>query len=98
MNGTEARYEREVLKPRMHAGEIISYSFEKTKFKIGQDCWYTPDFVVVTPGHFEIHEVKGGLIRDDAMAKFKAAAEQHPFYRFVMTQYKGKKWTVIREI
>jgi hypothetical protein len=82
----------------MLAGEIISYSFEKTKFKIGDNCWYTPDYVVVMPGHFEIHEVKGGLIRDDAMVKFKAAAELFPYYRFVMAQYKGKKWEVIREI
>lgn len=97
MNSTEARYEQEILLQQLRAGEIQSYQFEKMKFKIGDNCWYTPDFVVVTD-IIEVHEVKGGLIRDDAVVKFKAAADQYPYFRFVMAQYKGKTWSVIRDI
>lgn len=98
MNGTEARYANDVLKPMLDRGEIISYTFERMKLKIGENCYYTPDFMLVMPGHFEFHEVKGGLIRDDAMVKFKAAADMFPFFRFVMMQYAKKQWNVIREI
>lgn len=46
MNNTEFEYSKhlELLK---QAGEIVDYSFECTKIKIGDDCWYTPDFRVL---------------------------------------------------
>lgn len=46
MNNTEFEYSKhlELLKKE---GKILDYSFECTKIKIGDDCWYTPDFRVL---------------------------------------------------
>lgn len=67
MNNTEFEYSKhlELLKQK---GEILEYSFECTKLKLGDDCWYTPDFRVVveeqmddcgTSQIIQFHEVKG---------------------------------------
>lgn len=72
MNGTELKYcyYLDLLKK---SGEILDYSFENTKLKLGDDCWYTPDFRVLRDNCFycptdqdkekhciiEFHEVKG---------------------------------------
>ncbi len=66
MNNTELEYSKrlELLKQQ---GEILDYSFECTRIKIGDDCWYTPDFRVLRMYRealhdveiIEFHEVKG---------------------------------------
>ncbi len=69
MNNTEFEYSKnlELLKKN---GTILDYSFECTKIKIGDDCWYTPDFRVIRNAEYpqmssesvhliEFHEVKG---------------------------------------
>ncbi len=67
MNNTEFEYAKhlELLKQK---GEILEYSFECTKLKIGDDCWYIPDFRVIKANLYcgeqleasiEFHEVKG---------------------------------------
>jgi hypothetical protein len=40
-------------------------------------------------------EVKGGFIREDAMIKLKAVAEQHP-YAFFLAQFMKPAWKVSR--
>lgn len=46
MNNTEFEYSKK-LELMKQAGEIVDYSFECTRLKIGNDCWYTPDFRVL---------------------------------------------------
>lgn len=90
MNKLEGRYALWLLS-RRDRGEITSYAFEAEKFRIGFNCWYTPDFRVVLPnGEIEFHETKG-FWRDDALVKIRAAAHNHP-YRFIGVTEKRGRW------
>lgn len=93
MNKTEAAYEQ-MLAFRKHAGEIVWYGFESMTFKLADRTRYTPDFpVMLADGSIEIHEVKGGYVRDDGWAKLKIAASLFPF-RFLKCQLSKGAWTV----
>ncbi len=82
MNRTEAQYLTH-LETLLHAGTVAAFYFEKVKLRLAEKTYYTPDFLVVLPdGRIEFHEVKG-FWRDDARVKFKVAAEQFPWFRFV---------------
>ena len=94
-NKTEAAYEATVLRPAMHAGEILWYRFEGLKLRLADNTFYTPDYAVMrTDGLIEVHEVKG-FWTDDARVKIKVAAEQYPF-RFIavraVPKSKGGGW------
>ena len=81
MNKLEAAYavELEILK---RSGEIMDWRFEALKLRLGERCWYTPDFLVLLhDGQVELHEVKG-FWRDDARVKIQAAASQYPCLLF----------------
>ena len=84
---------------RHRDGEIRGYVYEGVKLRLADRTWYTPDFLVwMADGSLELHEVKGGFIRDDAMVKFKCTAELFPMFRFVMVQYKkAKGWRILLE-
>ena len=86
-NQTEAAYQR-LLELAKAAGEIAWYRFEGIKFRLADNTFYTPDFIVMTAtGLLEAHEVKG-FWTDDARVKIKVAAEQYPV-RFVAVK-KGR--------
>ena len=99
MNNTEKAY-AEILEIKKNQGEIVRYKFEKLKFKLAEKTFFTPDFYVVYPGHIEIHEIKGGMIYDDAKAKFKIAADLFPEFVWKMWQLKNKTtgWQLILEM
>jgi len=85
MNKTEARFEREVLRPMLEAGAVVWYAYEAVTFKIGPDCRYTPDFMGQrADGILVAYEVKAGmrngkpLVADDAAVKIRVAAQQFP--------------------
>jgi len=93
MNGTEKLYAT-WLEARKRNGEIHDWMYERVTLKLGNDCRLTPDFFVTLPnGEVEVHEVKGGFIREDARVKLRAAATMFPFM-FRLAQYKNKLWTV----
>jgi hypothetical protein len=93
MNKTEAEYST-MLEALRRIGRIESYAYESVTLKLAADCRLTPDFLVINDlGEVEFHEVKGGLIREDAAVKLKVAAKQFPF-RFKLAQKKGKNWTI----
>ena len=78
MNKTELSYDKS-LKEMMAAGIIAWYKFEGIKFRLADNTFYTPDFVVMRDnGEMEVHEVKG-FWTDDARVKIKVAAEIYPF-------------------
>lgn len=88
-NKTESAYE-DVLRMRHNLGEILWYRFEGLKFRLADNTFYSPDFVVMlNNGQIEAHEVKGHWT-DDARVKIKVAAAQYPF-RFVAVKVKPKK-------
>lgn len=89
MNKTEAAYAA-ILELRKRAGEIREYKYESVTFKLAPDTRYTPDFYVVFEDRIELHEVKGGLVREDAWIKFKLAVELFPEYGWKFCQYKNK--------
>ena len=93
MNATEYRYSR-ILEKMKLASRIISWQFEPLTFRLGHRCNYTPDFLVVTPQEIQIHEVKGGYIREDGLIKWKLAAERHPEFRFYLCRYRKGEGSV----
>jgi len=84
MNATEAAYAKH-LALREAAGEIVWTKFEGLKFRLADNTFYTPDFIVMlADGSMEAHEVKGAraIFQDDAKVKIKVAAETYPFRFF----------------
>lgn len=94
MNGTERRY-AELLEQRRVAGEVLWWKFESIAFRLAEErCFYHPDFMVMLADlTIEIHEVKGGFIRDDGRDKLKVAAALFPFV-FRRCVWKDAKWTI----
>lgn len=83
MNRTEARYAREQLECSKLQGKIQGWLFEALKLRLGDRCFYTPDFLVIhADGEIELHEVKGHW-EDDARVKIKAAASRFPWFTFI---------------
>lgn len=94
MNGTERRY-ADLLEARRLAGEIRWWKFEALAFRLAEErCFYHPDFIVMMADDtIEIHEVKGGFIRDDGRDKLKIAAALFPFVFRRCVWDKGE-WTI----
>jgi hypothetical protein len=106
MNGTEARYAGE-LELRRRVGEIAWWKFEAMKFRLADNTFYSPDFIVMlADGTLEAHEVKGKTTKttkagvkydapfamDDAKAKIKIAAELFPLQFIVVFPATGGGW------
>lgn len=99
MNKTEAEYAG-MLEARRVSGEILWWAFEAMTLKLADNTRYTPDFLVMlADGALEVHETKGGFIREDGWLKLKVAAGMFPF-RFFLCQKQAKKagggWTIRR--
>lgn len=90
MNKTEAEYAG-MLEARKVSGEILWWVFEAVTLKLADNTRYTPDFLLMlADGTIEIHETKGGFIREDGWLKLKVAAGMFPF-RFFLCQKQAKK-------
>lgn len=90
MNKTEAEYAG-MLEERRLRGEVAWWRYEAITLKLADNTRYTPDFLVMLPdGVLEIHETKGGFIREDGWLKLKVAAALFPF-RFFLCQKASKK-------
>jgi hypothetical protein len=89
MNKSESAYDAH-LKLRMIAGEIQWRAFEGMKFRLADNTFYTPDFVVLLEnGELQAHEVKG-FWQDDARVKIKVAASMYPL-KFIAVTAQAKK-------
>lgn len=96
-NKTEEAFSR-ILDTRLHVGEIRDWWFEALTFKLGRDCRYTPDFAVIhADGSLHLYEVKGKFCRDDARAKFRAAATMFPYFGWWWAQRKFGAWDIQQE-
>jgi len=84
---------RNMLELKYRACEILAYEYESITFRLAPKTTYTPDFMVVLPdGKVQIHEVKG-FAREDAIIKFKVAAQQNPWFEFIMVKKsKNEGW------
>lgn len=100
MNKWEEAYIREELEPLRLAGDILWYGFEAMTLRLAGRTTYTPDFAVLTKFGLDFREVKG-FWREDALIKFKVAAEHFPFIFMAISKVKvsdGGGWKVIRYI
>ena len=92
MNKQEAEYAArlDLLKA---AGQILDWRFEAltlTLTRINRGVRLTPDFLVIYPDHFELHEVKGHW-EEDARRVMKVAAEMFPWFDFRAFRRRAKK-------
>lgn len=96
-NSTEQRYEDEVLKPGMIAGEILWYRFEGIKLRLADNTFLTVDFAVLpASGVLTMVDVKGAaaIVEEDARVKMRVAAEAYPFAFQLAFPVKGGGWTI----
>jgi hypothetical protein len=96
MNKTEAAYAA-YLEGQKLLGGVLEFWFDSIKLRLADNCFYTPDFLVLLiDGTLEVHEVKG-YWEDDARVKIKVAAEKFPYvFRAVTARTKkdGGGWNV----
>ena len=89
MNSTEAEYANH-LKLLHMAGDVVWYKFEGIKFRLADNTFYTPDFIVMLKdGSLQAHEVKG-FWEDDAKVKIKVASDLYPL-EFIAVKKVAKK-------
>lgn len=90
MNKTEAAYSK-LLDLKKQRGEVIEHWFEPMNLRIGENCFYKTDFLVLkSDGLLEIHEIKG-FVTDDALVKLRAIADKYPF-RLIMVKLVKGEW------
>lgn len=97
MNQTEKKFSH-YLELRRQIGEVAWWTFEGISFKIGERCYYTPDFpVMLSTCELQIFDVKGtqskqnkagegyetDYTEDDARVKIAACATLYPLSFFV---------------
>ena len=97
MNKTEAAYALH-LAAQQHIGQINLFLFESVKLRLADKTWYCPDFLVWFTGAEtpDFHEIKG-FERDDAIVKFKCAAELFHRFRFKMIKRVNGEWVTTRD-
>lgn len=89
LNKTEQAY-ADYLGQLQAVGGILWHKFEGMKFRLADNTFYTPDFMVMKPdGQLEAHEVKG-FWQDDAKVKIKVASDMYPV-RFLAIKARAKK-------
>jgi hypothetical protein len=95
MNKTEAAYARHLF----HS-DIAYYAFEPIKFRLADNTYYTPDFLVMrTDGSLRFVDTKAWWagakkvgVTEDALVKMKVVAEQFPMFTFLMTWERNGVW------
>ena len=95
MNKTEAAHAQ-----RLEADpQVREYWYETVKVRSGRErSWLTPDFFVrYADGSFGFDEVKGGYVREDARAKFQAAALSHRWARWRLWQLVRGEWELVHD-
>jgi hypothetical protein len=100
MNKTERRYAA-YLEQQKQAGAILFYKFEAIKLRIGPDCFWNVDFLVVDKdGYVELHDTKAYWkskgrvhVEDDARVKMVAAAHtEFPVFTVLAVWEKDGEW------
>lgn len=93
MNKTEAAY-AQYLDFLQRAGYVKSFRFEAITLRLADGTRYTPDFLVerfdTKP---ELHEVKG-FWREDALVKYRVAAELFPMFLFRVVKRRRHEWEI----
>lgn len=85
--GIDSSYELhylEILQQKKHKGEIQDFHLKPGSLRLGANCHYEPDFLVISAdGVVEFHEVKGNTrFAQKSLVKVKVAAHQFPWFTF----------------
>lgn len=106
MNKTEAAYGAHLMLQRK-LGLVLWYGFEAVTIKLGNDCRFTPDFLVMLPdGRLELRDTKGLKkiktgkragqstyhAEEDALVKARVAAANFPIPVFFVWQERSGEW------
>jgi hypothetical protein len=100
MNKSEKAYDQ-YLDALYKQGRIAYHKFEAITLRLGDDCRFHPDFLVIGPaGEVEFHDVKAkwkstGKVRveDDARVKLSVAASTcFPFFTFKTVWLENGNW------
>lgn len=93
---TEERYFADRVQPRLLTGLSTTALIGQVKIRLADGCWYTPDVFELTASRVVwMQEVKGAHVRDDALVKFKVAAEHNRWARWTMVQWKDGAWRTL---
>lgn len=88
MNKLERAYSLH-LADRRHAGEVWDYLFDAANFRLGERCFYKPDFLVfLADGSLEAHEAKG-FMEEDALVKIRAFVDKFHVPLVLVRRRKG---------
>lgn len=94
MNKGEQAY-AQLLEHRRDAGHVAAWYFEPFNWRLADNTFYRPDFLVLlADGTLELHEVKGRkgdsfYAEEDAWLKVKVVAEQMPWPVVIVWPLKG---------
>jgi hypothetical protein len=97
LNKTEAAY-AQYLELQKSAGTIRWWGFEAMTIKLGFDCRFTPDFLVMLEdGSLELHDTKAGKngkprAEDDAIVKARVTGATFPIPIFFLWREKNGEW------
>jgi len=94
MNPLEVRYAIQLAALKA-ASEILDWRFEEVRFKLGgtketNEAWFKPDFFIVYPARFEIHEIKGHW-REAARVRMKVASQLYPWFVWKAVKYDRRR-------
>ena len=91
---TEEKY-AQLLDLEMQAGNVTRWLYEPLRLEIGPGAHYTPDFAVWRPDLSlpELHEVKGGFVREASRVRFRAAVRAWPCFRWFWCSWRSGRWT-----
>ena len=96
MNKTEAAYAR-LLETQKYMGEILWWAFEPINIRLADNTFYKVDFLVLLADMtLQAHETKGHWT-DDALVKFKVAANILPFPFKAIRMAKGSFETILEK-
>ncbi len=94
MNKTEQAFANLYLEPKVRTGELLEWKFEPVSLRLADNTFYRPDFMAIYPDRICIYEVKGTFARDDAIAKWKIAADMYWYWEFKMAFVKMSKGAI----
>lgn len=96
MNKTEAAYAR-LLETQKYMGEILWWAFEPINIRLADNTFYKVDWLVLLADmRIEARETKG-FWTDDALVKFKVAANILPFPFKAIRMVKGNFETILEK-
>lgn len=82
-----------LLEGKKRLGEIRDFAYEALTLRLGHDCRYTPDFMVMAADDvIECHECKGHRWAKN-MVKLRVAADRFPF-RFYLCERSAGAWAI----